>query len=216
MLTTDAKAVLDCGIVPSTGDLVLATVCRLPPAGPPRTDLAKLARKTFGFLAKTAGGDKMVSKMKAEDAATRINWALVGFDADKGAFAETIDVVGVGCEGHDLVHAGVLTPDCEVFCGASHKRVTMWGLSYPAHEDGKGARARGGPDEVAITILPGVGGDGGAPAGGEGSGDGRSDARSDGRSVDDSTRASSDISEDDLAAKVDTHTHTHTHTLTCQ
>ena len=80
VLATDASRLLDFGFVPSSGHLLLATLCRLS-VDKTQSQISKLARSTFGFLAKSAGGDKLASRMKAEDANTLLNFVLVSFDS---------------------------------------------------------------------------------------------------------------------------------------
>jgi WD40 repeat protein len=178
VLGTDATRLLDFGFVPDTGHLVLATVCRVRKSETERSQLSKLARSTFGFLAKSAGGDKVADRLRAEDASSLLNLVLVSYDAETGSFVETVDIQGEPCDKQSTAHVGMLTPACDALCCSSHKRTSLWGIQF---HDMKQARGAAGLDEVAITILPG--------------GETERALTSEDASVEDTKRASSDISE---------------------
>eukprot|EP00802_Teleaulax_amphioxeia_P016804 Tamp_16933.p1 GENE.Tamp_16933~~Tamp_16933.p1 ORF type:complete len:475 (+),score=103.16 Tamp_16933:68-1426(+) len=176
VLATDASRLLDFGFVPSSGHLLLATLCRLS-VDKTQSQISKLARSTFGFLAKSAGGDKLASRMKAEDANTLLNFVLVSFDSETGSFSNTLAAEGIPLRASDVCHTATLTPDCEMLCSASHKRVNMFLISHHAVD----SRQEAGMDDVVITILPG--------------GDTDRVMTSEDASVDETARASSEISE---------------------
>ena len=84
VLSTDAIATLDFGFVPASGHLVLATVCHLEHRPEQqRSQIAKLARSTFGFLAKSAG-----SKQVGQTA------CLSGAAGDAGHCSDSASYVG--------------------------------------------------------------------------------------------------------------------------